>query len=117
MFSHPRLYLPFLSVGKVAAIGAGIVLVIAGFVVERPVSSGSPAATWLAVALPFALAVSVAARLLLTLDPNVDQRRHGFFAVFVAYLLNGLRPATFRKFREVMAAGPFAIGEPRRHPM
>ena len=116
LFSHPRLYLPFLSVGKVAAIGAGIVLVIAGFVVERPVSSGSPAATWLAVALPFALAVSVAARLLLTLDPNVDQRRHGFFAVFVAYLLNGLRPATFRKFREVMAAGPFAIGEPRRHP-
>ncbi|WP_404825020.1 LTA synthase family protein [Burkholderia cepacia] len=116
LFSHPRLYLPFLSVGKVAAIGIGIVLVITGFVVERPVSSGSPAMTWLAVVLPFALAVSVSARLPLTLDPHVDQRRHGFFAVFVAYLLNGLRPATFRRFREVVAAGPFAIGEPRRRP-
>ncbi len=72
--------------------------------------------TWLAVVLPFALAVSVSARLPLTLDPHVDQRRHGFFAVFVAYLLNGLRPATFRRFREVVAAGPFAIGEPRRRP-
>ncbi|VWB14533.1 LTA synthase family protein [Burkholderia metallica] len=116
LFSHPRLYLPFLSVGKLAAIGAGIVLVIAGFVVERSVSLGSPAMTWLAVVLPFALAVSVAARLPLTLDPNVDQGRHGFFAVFVAYLLNGLRPTTFRRLLEVVAAGPFAIGEPRRRP-
>ncbi|VWD03393.1 capsular polysaccharide biosynthesis protein [Burkholderia lata] len=116
LFSHPRLYLPFLSVGKVVAIGAGILLVIAGFVVEQPVHRGSVAVAWLAVALPFAIAVPIAARLPLTLDPDVDQRRHGFFAVFVAYLLNGLRPATFRKFREVLAAGPFATGKPGRRP-
>ncbi|AXF19746.1 capsular biosynthesis protein [Burkholderia pyrrocinia] len=116
LFSHPRLYLPFLSVGKIVAIGAGIVLVIAGFVVERPEFPGSRALAWLAVVLPFVLAVPVAARVPLTLDPYADQRRHGFFAVFVAYLLNGLRPATFRRFREVAAAGPFATGEPMRHP-
>ncbi|CAD9226532.1 Capsular polysaccharide biosynthesis protein WcbQ [Burkholderia cenocepacia] len=116
LFSHPRLYLPFLSVGKVIAIGAGILLVIAGFVVERPVHEGSVAIAWFAVALPLALAVLIAARLPLTLDPDADQRRHGFFAVFVAYLLNGLRPATFRKFREVMAAGQFATGKPNRRP-
>ncbi|WP_413463956.1 LTA synthase family protein [Burkholderia sp. Z1] len=116
LFSHPRLYLPFLSVGKVVAIGAGIVLVIAGFIVERPVLPGSRALVWLAAVLPFALAFPVAARLPLTLDPYVDQCRNGFFAVFVAYLLNGLRPATFRRFREIVAAGPFATGEPIRCP-
>lgn len=116
LFSHPRLYLPFLSLGKVVAIGAGILLVIAGFVVERPVQRGSAAVAWLVVALPFALAVPIAASVPLTLDPDADQRRHGFFAVFVAYLLNGLRPATFRRFREVVAAGPFATGKPTRRP-
>ncbi|MCO8322945.1 LTA synthase family protein [Burkholderia cenocepacia] len=116
LFSHPRLYLPFLSVGKVVAIGAGIVFVIAGFVVERPVFAGFRALAWLAVGLSFVLAVIVAARLSLTLDPVADQRRYGFFAVFVAYLLNGLRPATFRRFGEVMAAGLFATGEPVRRP-
>ncbi|AOK46147.1 capsular biosynthesis protein [Burkholderia sp. MSMB617WGS] len=116
LFSHPRLYLPFLSVGKVVAIGAGIVLVVAGFIVERPVLSSSRALAWLAVVLLFMLAVNVAARVPLTLDPDADQHRCGFFAVFVAYLLNGLRPATFRRFREVMAAGPFTTGEPTRRP-
>ncbi len=116
LFSHPRLYLPFLSAGKVVAIGTGIVLVIAGFVVERPVLSGSHALDWLAVVLPFVLAVAMAASVPLTFDPYADQRRHGFFAVFVAYLFNGLRPATFRQFREILAAGPFATGESTRHP-
>ncbi|WP_175820482.1 LTA synthase family protein [Burkholderia sp. BCC0419] len=116
LFSHPRLYLPFLSVGKVVAIGAGIVLVIAGFVIERPAFSGPRRLLWLAAVLPFMLAVLVAARVPLTLDPDVDQRKHGFFAVFVAYLLNGLRPATFRRFREVVATGPFATGTPTRRP-
>ncbi|ALX12875.1 capsular biosynthesis protein [Burkholderia cepacia JBK9] len=116
LFSHPRLYLPFLSVGKVVAIGAGIVLVIAGFVVERPVLAGSRVLVWFTAGLAFMLAVLVAARVPLTLDPEADQRRHGFFAVFVAYLLNGLRPATFRRFREVMAAGPFTTGKPTQRP-
>lgn len=112
LFAHPRLYLPFLSAGKVVAIGAGIVLVIAGFVAERPLPPAAAAPLWLAVGLSFALAVAIAARLPLTLEPSIDQRRHGFFAVFVAYLLNGLRPATFRRFRECLAGSPFATGEP-----
>ncbi|ERJ40566.1 Capsular polysaccharide biosynthesis protein WcbQ [Burkholderia sp. AU4i] len=116
LFSHPRLYLPFLSLGKVVAIGAGIMLVIAGFVVERPVSPGSRALMWFAAVLPFMLAVPVAASLPFTLDPDADQRRRGFFSVFVGYLLNGLRPATFRRFCEVVAAGPFATGKSTRRP-
>lgn len=35
-FAHPRLYLPFLSAGKVGARVVVLVLVIAGFVAERP---------------------------------------------------------------------------------
>ncbi|MEK6355236.1 MAG: LTA synthase family protein [Burkholderia cenocepacia] len=116
LFSHPRLYLPFLSIGKVVAIGASIVLVIVGFIAERPTVVGSHVLIWLTVALSFMLAVIVAARVPLTLDPDVDQRRNGFFAVFVAYLLNGLRPATFRRFREVVAAESFATGKPARCP-
>lgn len=36
LFSHPRLYLPFLSTGKIVAIGVGIVLVVAGYLAEPP---------------------------------------------------------------------------------
>ncbi|MDN7891616.1 LTA synthase family protein [Burkholderia cepacia] len=116
LFSHPRLYLPFLSAGKVVAIGAGIVLVVAGFAVEQPVFPASRALAWFAAVLLFLLAVPLAARVPLTLDPCADQRRHGFFAVFVAYLLNGFRPAAYRRFRKVVAAGPFATGRPMRRP-
>ncbi len=116
LFSHPRLYLPFLSIGKVVAIGAGIVLVIAGFIAERP-APPYPASVSLPVAvLAFGLALRVAAALPLTLDAGIDQRRHGFLAVFVAYLLNGLRPATLRRFREALAASPYANGAPRHRP-
>ncbi|MEX3581836.1 MAG: hypothetical protein VB137_03000 [Burkholderia sp.] len=75
-FARPRLYLPFLSAGKVGAGAVVLVLVIAGFVAERPLP---PAAVpgWLTVALSFALAVTIPARLPLELSAN--QRRHGLF--------------------------------------
>ncbi|WP_205571879.1 MULTISPECIES: LTA synthase family protein [Burkholderia] len=118
LFSHPRLYLPFLSVGKVVGIMFGIAVVVCGFVAERPVASGFVAAAgWLAAA-----AASLVAGLLLvtlvplTLEPGTDQARNGFFAVFVAYLLKGLRPSTFALVRRALAASPYANGVPRRHP-
>ncbi|XDJ35102.1 MAG: LTA synthase family protein [Burkholderia sp.] len=116
LFAHLRLYLPFLSAGKVVAISVGIALVIASFVVERPLPPAAALPVWLAVALSFALATVIATRLPLTLEPSTDQCRHGFFAVFVAYLFNGLRPATFRRFRECLAGSPFATGKPIRRP-
>nr|WP_186037434.1 LTA synthase family protein [Burkholderia gladioli] len=116
LFSHPRLYLPFLSIGKVVAIGAGIVLVIAGFIAERPAPPYPASVSLPVAALLFVLALRAAAALPLTLNAGVDQRRHGFLAVFVAYLLNGLRPATLRRFREALAASPYAAGAPQRRP-
>jgi hypothetical protein len=116
LFSHPRLYLPFLSVGKIIAIGAGIVLVIAGYLAEAPVTPRPTLAASAVVVLAFMLARYAAARLPLVLDAGKDQQRHGFFAVFIAYLLNGMRSATFEAFRRAVEAGPFATGTPTLRP-
>ncbi|MBB0154773.1 LTA synthase family protein, partial [Burkholderia cepacia] len=116
LFSHPRLYLPFLSAGKVVAIGAGIVLVVAGYLGEAPITPRPAFALAAVVVFTFLLARYVAARLPLALDAKEDQRRHGFFAVFIAYLLNGMRPATFEAFRRVAEAGPFVAGKSGQRP-
>ena len=116
LFEHPRLYLPFLSVGKIAAISVGVLLVIGGFVAEPAVVRGS---MWLPLLLSVVLFLAarlLAARLSLSLDPRIDQAKHGFFAVFVAYLLNGLRSATVATFQQATAASPFATGTPQRRP-
>ncbi|KVL30304.1 LTA synthase family protein [Burkholderia sp. MSMB1835] len=115
LFAHPRLYLPFLSVGKVIGIVIGVAVLLSGFFAERPFDG----ALWLVTTLIVASAVAsywLAARLPLTLDAGADQQRHGFFAVFVAYLLNGLRPATLRAFEQAARTGPFASGAPTAGP-
>ncbi|MCA8271947.1 LTA synthase family protein [Burkholderia sp. AU30280] len=116
LFSHPRLYLPFLSVGKVVAIGAGIVLVIVGYLAEAPVTPRPVLVLVAVVAFTFLLARYIAVHLPLALDAKEDQRRHGFFAVFIAYLLNGMRPATFEAFRRVVETGPFVTGTSAQRP-
>ncbi|WP_308445016.1 LTA synthase family protein [Paraburkholderia flagellata] len=52
----------------------------------------------------------------LTLHPFSDQRRFGFFAAFVAYLINGLSSAQRRAFARAMRASPFAVGRPDVRP-
>ncbi|WP_446479825.1 LTA synthase family protein [Burkholderia cepacia] len=116
LFSHPRLYLPFLSAGKVVAIGAGIVLVVAGYLGEAPITPRPAFVLAAVVVFTFLLARYFAARLPLALDAKEDQRRHGFFAVFIAYLLNGMRPATFEAFRRVVEAGPFVASKSGQRP-
>jgi hypothetical protein len=105
LFAHPRLYLPFLSVGKGLALAIGAVLFVIAYLAEAPRFSSS--APWLAVLCAIA-GYALAAHLPVTLSPRDDQRRHGFLAVFAAYLVNGLRPATFRVLHEALATGPFA---------
>ncbi|MFM0731010.1 LTA synthase family protein [Paraburkholderia sediminicola] len=116
LFAHPRLYLPFLSVGTVVAIVVGIAVVIGGFVADTPMASRPFGAIAIAAAACLATVYLLAARLPLTLNPSDDQKRHGFFAVFVAYLLNGMKPGTPRQLRDALAAGPFATGAPRSTP-
>ena len=116
LFSHPRLYLPFLSAGKVVAIGAGIVLIVAGYLAEAPVTPRPVLVLTAVVAFTFLLARYIATCLPLSLDAEEDQRRHGFFAVFIAYLLNGMRLATFEAFRHVVEAGSFVSGASTQRP-
>ncbi|MCA8027103.1 LTA synthase family protein [Burkholderia cepacia] len=110
LFSHPRLYLPFLSIGKIVAIAVGGVLVIGGFFAEPAASRAGAWVPLLLLALLFITTRTLASRLLLSLEPCVDQSRHGFFAVFVAYLSNGLSRMTVEAFHQATTASSFAAG-------
>ncbi|EUC14753.1 LTA synthase family protein [Paraburkholderia hospita] len=117
LFAHPRLYLPFLSMRTAIAIAAGVALVACGFLLDLVAPANVAFAAAVVTVLSLALGYVLAARLPLTLEPLDDQRRHGFFAVFVAYLLNGLRRATFVQFEHALAASPFArASEPASRP-
>lgn len=116
LFSHPRLYLPFLSPAAVAGALAAVVALSAGYCSETsPYPDTRVGAALTALVCLFAGRL-VAARLPLTLDANNDQRRHGFFAVFVALLLNGLRPTTFETLLRTLETSPFAGSVPRVRP-
>ncbi|MFM0213809.1 LTA synthase family protein [Paraburkholderia sediminicola] len=115
-FSHPRLYLPFLSFGKVLAILAGVAAVTAGFLMETPLAlPGRCVAGLIAIGcVPLCLALS--RRVSPTLQPFADQSRLGFFAAFLAYLLNGLASKEKLAFARTVEVGPFSSGHPDTHP-
>ncbi|OCS47900.1 LTA synthase family protein [Ralstonia pickettii] len=108
LFRHPRMYLPFLSVASVLALGIGVAVFLCVLVLSKPLPD-APRGLLLAGAAASALIHALAARALpLTIQPGNDQRRHGFYAVFVAGLLNGLRPSTAATLRTAMGRGPFS---------
>ncbi|MFM0340122.1 LTA synthase family protein [Paraburkholderia fungorum] len=112
VFSHPRLYLPFLSIGKILAIVVGVVIAMTGFFVENPLDLHARGVAALTAAACLAIGIALSRRVPLTLEPIEDQRRFGFFAVFVAYLINGFRRAERRAFVRAVEQGPFASGHP-----
>ncbi|AOI77810.1 LTA synthase family protein [Burkholderia sp. NRF60-BP8] len=116
LFSHPRLYLPFLSGGKVVAIATGVILLMSGYVLERPLFPSFRGVAMLGAAMCFLCARWFAADLELSLVAADDRRRFGFFAVFAAYLLNGLRISTVREFERQMGVGVFVSGAPAKCP-
>lgn len=118
LFAHPRLYLPFLSAANGVGIALGAGLFIAGFLSDTAWVPRSSGIALVAAVVSFALGIWLSAKLDSRLDlvPSEDQRRHGFFAVFIAYLFNGLRPRTWREFRRSVDAGPFAQGMPANRP-
>jgi hypothetical protein len=116
VFSHPRLYLPFLSLGKIIAIVIGVAIAVSGFFIENPIGLHARAISALAAVACLAIGFTLSSRMPLTLDPMEDQRRCGFFAVFVAYLINGFRGAERHAFARAVAEGPFASGQPVTRP-
>lgn len=108
LFRHPRMYLPFLSFANVVALCLGAALFM-GALAASALLQEAPRALFLAGAGVSACLNMLAARTLpLAMKPAADQHRHGFYTVFVAYLMNGLRPATAAALRAAISNGPFS---------
>jgi phosphoglycerol transferase MdoB-like AlkP superfamily enzyme len=108
VFRYPRFYLPFADIRVTIASGVAV-LMLALFCWAEPPVTPHP---WLIPLLVMVACVTCGYLMLtylpLTLDVATDQRRYGFFTVFVAYLLYGLHPSTMRNFRAQVQASPFA---------
>lgn len=117
LFRHPRMYLPFLSAGSVLVLGIGVAVFMGVLVLSTPLPEASQGLL-VGGAAVCALIHALAARALpLTNQPDTDQSHHGFYTVFVAGLLNGLRPSTGKTLRTAMSRGPFSrTAEPATRP-
>jgi hypothetical protein len=116
VFSYPRLYLPFLGVGKLALVLAGIAAAAGAFITERPASLEQRCAEAVVALICLPVCIALSRRLPVTLEPFSDQRRLGFFAAFVAYLINGFSSAQRRAFSRAVAGSPFSAGHPQQQP-
>ncbi|BAO94084.1 LTA synthase family protein [Caballeronia insecticola] len=116
VFSHPRLYLPFLGIGKLTVVLVSIAGVAGAFFAESPVTQASRYVAAVVAWLALPACIALARRLPLTLEPFSDQRRFGFFAAFVAYAINGLSRAQRHAFARATDNSPFAADGPDVHP-
>jgi phosphoglycerol transferase MdoB-like AlkP superfamily enzyme len=117
LFRHPRMYLPYLSLANTLALCCGAGLFAGVLALSEPLPD-MPWALLLIGAAACALLNMAASRALpLAMQPEADQLRHGFYTVFVAYLMNGLRPATAKLLHTAMSRGPFSRAvEPAMQP-
>ncbi|SMG56568.1 Sulfatase [Paraburkholderia susongensis] len=116
VFSHPRLYLPFLGFGKLAMVLIGIAAAVGAFIAESPATLRQRCAEAVVTLICLPVCIALSRRLPLTLQPFSDQRQFGFFSAFVAYLINGLSGAQWRAFTRAASASPFSAGRPDVHP-
>ncbi|WP_090805897.1 LTA synthase family protein [Paraburkholderia tuberum] len=116
VFSHPRLYLPFLGFGKLIIVLVGIGAAAGAFIAERPVALRQRWAEAVVALICLPVCIALSRRLPLTLQPFSDQRRFGFFSASAAYLINGLSSAQRRAFTRAEGNSPFSVGRPDVHP-
>ncbi|MDR5883648.1 LTA synthase family protein [Caballeronia sp. LZ032] len=116
VFSHPRLYLPFLGFGKLAAVLVCLAAAAGAFLAETPVAAKQRCIEGIVALLCLPMCIALSRRLPVSLQPFSDQRRFGFFAAFVGYLINGLSGAQRRAFARAVSASPFAGKCPDVHP-
>ncbi|WP_175691541.1 LTA synthase family protein [Burkholderia anthina] len=116
VFSHPRLYLPFLGSGKLVVVLVGIAATVAAFVAESSVAFGQRSAAAVVALVGWPVCVALSRRLPLTQHPFTDQCRFGFFAAFIAYLINGLSRAERSAFARAVGSGPFSFSAPDPEP-
>ncbi|SDC66940.1 Sulfatase [Paraburkholderia lycopersici] len=116
VFSHPRLYLPFLGFGKLTVVLVGIAAAVGAFVAESPAPPGQRWTAAVVTSICLLACIALSRRLPLTLQPFSDQCRFGFFSAFAAYLINGLSGAQRRAFIRAARTSPFSVGRPDVHP-
>jgi hypothetical protein len=116
VFSHPRLYLPFLGIGKLAVVLVFIAGAAGAFFAESPAGRELRYAAAALALLCVPVCIAVARRLPLTLLPFPDQRRFGFFAALIAYSINGLSRAQRSAFAHAADTSPFAADSPDVRP-
>lgn len=105
---HPRLYFPYLSWFQLLAVVPGVALLALAFWFDsepNQIPVFLLGLSWLSL---FLIAFWLAKGLDLSLNPERDQAHHGFFSVFVAYLLNGLSLREIRHVKTQLHASPYA---------
>ncbi|MFM0007017.1 LTA synthase family protein [Paraburkholderia dipogonis] len=116
VFSHPRLYLPFLGAGKLIIVLICIAAAVGAFIAERSVAPAQRFVEAVVALICLPACIALSRRLPISLQPFSDQRRFGFFAVFAAYLINGLSSTQRSAFTRAVNAGPFSTGRPDVRP-
>ena len=85
---HPRLYLPFLGVGRTLLIGGAICLAVAvGWLLEPPLESFAKWSALAAATGATLLTISLPRSPLPSLEPAIDVSQRGLFASIAQYLL------------------------------
>jgi hypothetical protein len=108
VFRHPRLYMTFWDKRVAVLEGVGLALLALICWADPPVT---PHPWWLCLlgmVVCVVVGYGVLACVPLTHDVMTDQRRYGFFVVYIGYLLQGLYPAMPRRFWSILQIGPFA---------
>lgn len=105
---HPRLYFPYLSWIQLLAVVPGILFFVLAFWMDTKLDLIAVKPLLLVWVGLFLLQVWLAKGLALTLDPSHDQKQHGFFCVFVAYLLNGMSMRERHHVQVQLNASPYA---------
>ena len=105
---HPRLYFPYLSWLLFLAVVPVVGLFVFAFWFDPEIErlpSGILGLLWLAL---FPIQIWFAQGMNVTLAPAEDQAKHGFFNVFVTYLLNGLSLREIRLVKTQFTGSPYA---------
>ena len=101
---HPRLYLPFLGVGRALLIGASICLAVTvGWLLEPPLGCFAEWSVWAAAAGATLLTIGLVRSPLPSLEPAIDVSQRGLFASIAQYVLleKKSEPRCTTTFRQV----------------
>jgi phosphoglycerol transferase MdoB-like AlkP superfamily enzyme len=105
---HPRLYFPYLSWVQLLAVVPAIALFAMAFWFDSALNQMSTGILGLLWIVLFLFQVWLTRGMKVTLNPETDQAQHGYFCVFVTYLLNGLSLPEIRHVQAQLKASPYA---------